>query len=213
MKKTLLVLGTVVAIVAVFAGGIFWGRANAQSGGSNWMTGMMGGQYGTEMMNEGQYSPDMMGKGQYGPDMMGGQYGDMMGMMSSISNLNNAEPLTIAEAETAVTDYLATLDNDNLTLGEIMIFSNHAYAQVMDTETGQGAFEVLIDPTSRAVFPEPGPNMMWNTEYGMMANFGGGMMGMMMGDNNGDMMNGEYGDMMNGQNGVPLTTGSYETTL
>ncbi|GAB4282960.1 MAG: hypothetical protein Kow0080_36930 [Candidatus Promineifilaceae bacterium] len=197
MKKTLLVLGVVIAIVAIFSGGVLLGQVNAQTGGSNWMSGMMPGQYGN-MMNENQYGPDMMGM-MMNSSMMSGQYGDMMSMMSTFSNLNDTEPLTIAEAETAVTDYLTTLNNDNLTLGEIMIFSNHAYAQILDAETGEGAFELLIDPTTRTVFPEPGPNMMWNTEYGMMS---GGMMGgqydNMMGNQDGDMMGGQYGNMMGG---------------
>jgi len=62
-----------------------------------------------------------------------------------------------------------------------MIFSNHAYAQIVDESTGAGAFEVLVDPVTGNVFPEPGPNMMWNTDYGHMNGFGGGMMGGMMG--------------------------------
>jgi hypothetical protein len=40
--------------------------------------------------------------------------------------------------------------------------------------------EVLVDPVSKTVYPEPGPNMMWNLKYGMMNNggmMGGGMMG------------------------------------
>jgi hypothetical protein len=98
------------------------------------------------------------------------------------------DPLSVMDVETAVTDYLATLNNDNLRLGEIMIFDNHAYAQILENDTGSGAFEVLVDPVTRNVFPEPGPNMMWNTEYGMMS---GGNMRMM-----GGMMNGQVGSEM-----------------
>jgi hypothetical protein len=68
-----------------------------------------------------------------------------------------------------------------------MIFGNHAYAQIMNSETGQGAFEVLVDPVTGNVFPEPGPNMMWNTEYGMMSSSNYGMMG-----------EDQYGSMMRG---------------
>ena len=35
--------------------------------------------------------------------------------------------------------------------------------------------EVLVDPVTQRVYPEPGPNMMWNLKYGQRAN--GGMMG------------------------------------
>src|SRR3972149_6768039 len=46
--------------------------------------------------------------------------------------------------------------------------------------TGIGAMEVLVDPVTLAVYPEHGPNMMWNLKYGMMAGAGGyGMMGSM----------------------------------
>ena len=34
--------------------------------------------------------------------------------------------------------------------------------------TGHGAFEVLVNKSTGAVFPEYGPAMMWNTQYGMM---------------------------------------------
>ena len=159
---------------------------------------MMGnGQFGN-MMDRNQYGAGMMGSGQYGGmmgmmmdgGMMGGQYGS--GMMGNFSGLTNVDPLSIEAAETAVTDYLATLNNDNLTLGEIMIFDNHAYAQIVDETPETGAFELLVDPASGNVFPEPGPNMMWNTEYGMMS--GNGFSGMM----DGNMMGGQFGSGMMG---------------
>jgi hypothetical protein len=61
----------------------------------------------------------------------------------------------------------------------------------MDETSGIGAFEVLVDPVTQNVFPEPGPNMMWNTEYGMMS--GNSNFGMMD-----SMMNGQFGSGMMG---------------
>ncbi len=49
-----------------------------------------------------------------------------------------------------------------------MEFQRNFYAIVKDTSTGHGAFEVLVNKSSGLVFPEYGPAMMWNTEYGMM---------------------------------------------
>ncbi|MFO7539833.1 MAG: hypothetical protein R6X32_17485 [Chloroflexota bacterium] len=191
MNKTLLVIGTILAGIGLFVGGFFFSQVNAQDTQPGWMMGNWNNQVSPDMMGswEGQYGPNMMGGGQYDGMMMGGQYGS--GMMGSYDAYADVEPLSIAEAETAVTNYLATLNDENLSLGEIMIFDNNAYAQIMNSETGQGAFEVLVDPTTRNVFPEPGPNMMWNTEYGMMS---GGNYGMM-----GSMMNGQYGSGMMGQ--------------
>jgi len=56
---------------------------------------------------------------------------------------------------------------------------------IEDTSTGQGAFEVLVDPSRQVVHLEFGPSMMWNTVYGMhgtdpilgAARMGGWMMG------------------------------------
>jgi hypothetical protein len=139
----------------------------------------------------------------------------MMGMMMGSGMMGNsdADPLSIEDAETAVSDYLSTLDNSNLTVGEVMIFDNQAYAQILDSETGIGAFEVVVDPDSRTVYPEPGPNMMWNSEFGMASGsfemMSSGMMGMggnMMDDDsmgNGSMGNGSMGNgsMGNGSMG------------
>jgi hypothetical protein len=215
MYKTLLVIGVFVAALGLFAGGIFLGQANAQDGQPGWMmrngydgysSGMMGnGQYGPGMMGNGQYGPGMMGNGQHAPGMMNG-YGGMMGMMNggmmgNFAGATNAEPLSIEETETAVNSYLANLNDDKLSLGEIMIFDNHAYAQILDQSTGRGAFEVLVDPVSRAVYLEPGPAMMWNSEYNALSGPGmAGMMGMMggmMGTNAGPM-SGMMDGMMGG---------------
>lgn len=191
MNKTLLIITPVLAGIGLFIGGFFFNQVSARSNQADWMMGSW---------NE-QSAPGMMGNGQFGPGMMGGgQHGGMMntmmngGMMGNYGDLADVKPLSIAEAETAVTNYLATLNNDNLSLGEIMIFDNHAYAQIIDETSGTGAFEVLVDPVTQNVSPEPGPNMMWNTEYGMMSsgNFDFGMMG--------GMMNGQKGAGMMGGN-------------
>jgi len=57
-----------------------------------------------------------------------------------------------------------------------MIFDNNAYVIVEESETGLGAFELLVDPASQVAYPEYGPNMMWNLKYGGM-NHGGMMSG------------------------------------
>jgi hypothetical protein len=61
----------------------------------------------------------------------------------------------------------------DLRIKEIMEFSNNFYIIVQESNTGINAFELLVDRYSGRVMPEYGPNMMWNTKYGMMQ----GMMG------------------------------------
>jgi hypothetical protein len=163
--------------------------------------GMMGGfGYGSGMMGGNGYGPGMMGYSQnftgttaygcpgFGEGMMGGQGYGMMGgmgggmMWNSNSPFFAIEPLTLAEATAAVESYLTNLNDSNLELHEVMIFDNHAYAEIVEKDTGTGAMELLVDSSTKAVYPEMGPNMMWNLKYGMMSgNNGYGMMGMMRG--------------------------------
>jgi hypothetical protein len=140
------------------AGGFTGGMMGSSRGGYD-NSGMMGRSWG------GYGAGGVMGNGAAG--MMGG---GMMGYGAlGSSSLSNIEPLTLEEAKAAVENYLAALGNENLTLGEMMIFDNNAYAQILEADTGVGAQEVLVDPVTLAVYPEYGPNMMWNQKYGMMA--------------------------------------------
>ena len=76
-------------------------------------------------------------------------------------------------AERAVESY----GNPDLQVGEVMEFANNYYAQVKERDTGRFAMELLVNKRTGEVSPEPGPNMMWNTKYGMMGGTGNGMMG------------------------------------
>ncbi len=118
----------------------------------------------------------------YGPGGMMGGYGPG-GMMGGFWQGQAGTPLTsLDDATAAFQRYLDAIGNPNLVLDEVMQFQWNFYAIVKDTSTGIGAFELLANPQTGAVFPEMGPNMMWNTQYGHMAGFGGrGMMGMMGG--------------------------------
>jgi len=162
--------------------------------------GMMGGRnYYQEDGEQCNYGPGMMnhrGSNQnqgeqcpYGPDMMddfagsGMMGGGMMGngMMNGYGFATDAEPLSTQESLDAVETYLAELGNDDLAVAEIMVFEYNSYAIVKEESTGTGAFELLIDPATKNVFPEYGPNMMWNLKYEMMPGNGGYGMGRMMG--------------------------------
>ena len=76
------------------------------------------------------------------------------------------QALTIAES------YSASQDNPDLAIDEIMEFEQNFYIIYYEKSTGIGAFEMLIDKSTGRIFPEYGPNMVWNTKYGH-----GGMMG------------------------------------
>ncbi len=120
-------------------------------------SGMMNGQ-GSAMGSGGQMgSGGMMGSSMMGPGMMGGW---------GASN-PDAEQITIDEAAEAVERYLGAYGQD-LALAEVMEFAWNFYAEVEEESTGIHAMELLIDKYTGQVYPEQGPNMMWNTKYGMM---------------------------------------------
>ena len=84
--------------------------------------------------------------------------------------------LTAAEVAKAVDAYLAqNYNNPDLEVVELMEFEKNFYAQVAEKSTEINAFELLIDPYTGVVWPEYGPNMMWNTKYGHMSGMGGMM--------------------------------------
>ena len=192
MDKVLKVLAIVVlalvVVGALLGGGFLIGRAvtarqvaASQAPGGAFGPGMMQG------WGDGQapYNrPGMMDRGGPLPGQDGRRgAGGMMGGFGRDLAVS-AEPLTIEQTTEAVQTFLDKLGRENLALGEIMIFENHAYAVIEDTTTGQGAFEVLVDPFRQVVHLEYGPSMMWNTVYGMHGTepiAGAGRMGGMMG--------------------------------
>ncbi len=122
-----------------------------------------------------------------GPWMMGDRsgYGGMMasGYASWGRTVprSGGEALSLKDAQEAVEGYLHSLSLPGLAIAEVMEFADNFYAEVVEKSTGVHAMELLIDKETGAVYPEYGPNMMWNAKYGMHSGSGwGGMTGGMM---------------------------------
>ncbi len=193
MKKTIIV-AAVLALIAVVALGTVATVALAQGpfgggmmgGGMMGRGGMMGG-WGNGI-NPGQtISPTVP----YGGMMHGywgapGQtisptlpYGGMMhgrGMMGGWYNNGapNANSITIDEATKRARDYVAAFNNADLELVEVEEYTYNFYGVVQEKNTGINAFQILIDKYTGNVYPEMGPNMMWNTKYSPMSQMMGG---------------------------------------
>lgn len=192
MNKTLSTTLIVIAVLAL-AGGVFfagnmYARANAYGPGA--MT--------FDWNNDG-YA--------YGPGMMNSQGGyGMMGNYGWNNRTNsNLTPLTVEQAKSAAEKYIQSLNVPGLITGAVMIFDNHGYVIIKESETGLGAFELLVDSASQVAYPEYGPNMLWNLKYGGLGH------GSMMGGYGGLMGRG----MMNGWNyqTAPSTNISTEMTV
>lgn len=130
------------------------------TGGSGGMMGGSNSGYGGMM---GTCDPStMMGSNGFGGMMGGWAQGSPIG-----------KTITMDQAQKDVQQYIDRLSNKNLSIDEIIEFQQNYYAIVNDKSTGHGAFEVLVNKVTGAVFPEFGPAMMWNTAYGMMGHVSG----------------------------------------
>jgi hypothetical protein len=171
---------------AVFADGRFpfspMNRFANNWGSLNRGPGMMGRGFSQQYNDQSQPSqpfgmgPGMMGRGFFrkydnqvqpvqpfgmGPGMMGG-------MMGRGFTEYTGDPLSIEEAKEAFDSYLADLGDEDLAVHEVMVFGQNAYAVIEEKSTGMMAMELLVDHATSNVFPEYGPNMMWNLKYGLM---------------------------------------------
>jgi hypothetical protein len=115
------------------------------------------------------------------------------GMMGYNANLGG-QAITMDQAVQIFESYLTSLHNPDLAIDEVEEYQYNFYAAFYEKSTGVFEFQMLIwkpgapatgwgmmgggmmsgRTTSGVVVPEPGPNMMWNTKYGMMGYYGQG---------------------------------------
>ncbi len=130
--------------------------------------------------NTFNYTSQHMGSRQ----MMGGRNpaGNMMGGMRGYYS-DAPTPISHDEVREIVEDYLNSLNNSELEIGEFEEYSHNYYVSLVEKEGGRGAFEMILDRYSGSFQPEP-QSMMWNDKYGIM----GGDMTMRGRTNNQGMM-------------------------
>jgi len=173
---TAIILATVaVALIATVAFASAFNPYRSMTPASGFTGGMMG-TYTNTAPNTQTY-----------PNQYGGFGRGMMGFGTGIAapsyTTNTTTPLTIDQATQAAQRYVTALNNPDLKVTQVEEYTNNFYVQVREVSTGNGAFELLVDKYTGNVYPEMGPNMMWNTKYttttGMMSIFSGfkGMMG------------------------------------
>jgi hypothetical protein len=125
-----------------------WGMMSGWENGDNTGPGMMNGG-------------GMMG-GWIGNGTMWEMMGDtgMMGWYAS-----TAQPIAEADAQQRLATFAAGCGSD-VHVADVMAFASNYYAQLVDG-SGAGFGEVIVDRYTGEVYPEPGPNMMWNSRWGM----------------------------------------------
>lgn len=142
-----------------------YGMGPGMIGSSDWS----GYNMGQGMMNGSGWNGYGMGHGMmddYGWYDNGTGHG-MMGSWNQSGANPSGQRITLDQALNLAVNYTSGYGS-NLVVTEIMEFTNNFYVVVRESDSGRGAFELLVDPNSGAVYPEMGPNMMWNFKYGHM---------------------------------------------
>ncbi len=171
-KKTLGILAVVLIVVGI-AGLVL------SSGYSRFTYGGYPAGYSPQWGSYGGMSGGMMG------GMMGGS-GGMMGSMMQMMDGNmlvsggipynpNGSLVSLEQAKNIAKRYLTAQNNPDLELADLEEWEFNFYVECREKSTGTKAFQMLIDKYSGIVSPEMGPNMMWNTKYGMMGTQPGAM--------------------------------------
>lgn len=113
--------------------------------------------------------------GFYGPGYNGGgMMGRWFNPYSNQQSYGNEKKLPIEQIKNSINNYIQSF-NTNLDISDIFIYKDtDYYVSIEEKDTGKGAMELLMNPYTGYVYPEYGPNMMWNEKYGMMSS---GMMG------------------------------------
>ncbi len=104
--------------------------------------------------------------------MGNGMFGGMYPNMSTNRDYSlSAVGVTQEQLKNQVVNIIENRFGPEYEVGDIFIFNNSPYyISVIEEDTGHGAFELLYDPYRGVVYPEFGPNMMWNTKYNNMRN-------------------------------------------
>jgi hypothetical protein len=158
IRITLIVIGILVVATGLVFAGTWIGHRTAYNLG--WSQSVY------PMMNATNRQFRDSGSGMMSNGMMSSRRSSGSGMMGNYGYSNpSVAPLTVDQAYQAAGTYLAALNDPGLKIAEVMVFDNNAYVRVIEQSTGIGAFELLVDPTSLVVYPEHGPNMMWNLKY------------------------------------------------
>ena len=114
-----------------------------------------------------------------------------------------ATELTPNDAATKAQNYLNQTGYSNLEVKTVQEYTNIYYVQIVEKDTGTGAFELAVDKYTGAVVPMQGPTLMWDTKYGVVG--ANGMMGYLETGYSGYSGMMGSGGMMNWLRGTPTT--------
>jgi hypothetical protein len=186
---TLVVVASALLLTTAAAMGPFGYNSNTGYGGMMGRGGMMGGYgygygYNSPPYTTNTTAPQTQYYQPVYPSMFGGMMGRIAngfaGMMNGFRGMmgygygygvpytTSTHQVNITTAQTIAQNYVTSTGNPDLVVKQVEEYQANYYVQVNEKSTGNGAFELLINKYTGSIYPEMGPNMMWNTKYGMM---------------------------------------------
>jgi len=175
MKKSVWILVFGIVLIGVGAGGILYTKADTNSSAWNQVS-----EYCNETITNtttaDNYEDDDADYDAYcdvwSDDVFEteNKYPGMRSMMSGFYNnivSSESEAYAADVLTEEVEQYIADFDN-SLEIGDTFVLDNGTYYySIVESDTGKGAMELLVNPYTKAVTLEYGPAMMWNLKYGM----------------------------------------------
>lgn len=161
IKKIILFLSVVLIVVGIvlliFSFSYYCSNYRGYSSGYPPQWGGYRGMMGGGMMGGGSMINFMM-------QMMGGN----MLVSGGIPYNSNGSLVSLEQASDIANRYIGAQNNPDLEIADLEEWEFNFYVEYKEKRTGTKAFQMLIDKYSGFIAPEMGPNMMWNTKYGMM---------------------------------------------
>jgi hypothetical protein len=131
------------------------------------------GEFSVQSPQTGVHAPSVggppLGHGAAGGAIGGG----MVGLGSPYAPGTISIPITSNKALDIVDKYLRKTNNEDLFADRLYEYNTHFEVELRERDTRRGAFELLIDKFNGRVTPEEGPNLLWNTKYGLNGNYFG----------------------------------------
>ncbi|KJR99757.1 MAG: hypothetical protein VR68_08515 [Peptococcaceae bacterium BRH_c4a] len=139
------------------------------SGMTEWIAAGIGG---TPMSgSKGMMGPSMMGSPGAVTGTMGSRAGMMGANINGIVDSQTYQAVDEVKAKELINGYITELNIEGISPAEMMEFENHFYVELKE-DGGKYSHELIVDKGTGLIYPERGPNMMWNIKYRHM----GGMM-------------------------------------
>jgi hypothetical protein len=168
MKRTILIIATVIGLTVIVGGGILGGlllgvRIGSPNGSQHVSASSI--NIPAQPVNgQGQTAGSSRLTSSLKPEMAGNP------CLANWDSGSDPAAVMLDNVCSAAQKFLAGYHLDSfLKIERVILFNQDAYVRVVERSSGVGAFELLVtNPPDLAVSPEPGADLEWNLKYGAL---------------------------------------------